>query len=125
VASDQPRSTRSSRRHLMTKPNLGHVLARMRPKVVLALEAVEDLRKLRADIRATARGALETHLRHEPGKTSRSRIKRMRGLLHPQYRLRAGEVRIFYDISGTTVEVLAIVAKSETASWLAQNANQG
>jgi mRNA interferase RelE/StbE len=48
----------------------------------------------------------------------------MRGLLRPQYRLRVGEVRIFYDISGTTVQVLAIVAKSETASWLAQNANQ-
>ena len=27
--------------------------------------------------------------------------------------LRVGEVRVFYDISGTTVEVLAIVAKSE------------
>jgi mRNA interferase RelE/StbE len=97
----------------------------MRFEIVLAPEAVEDLRMLRADVRATVRDALETHLRHEPGKTSRSRIKRMRGLLRPQYRLRVGEVRIFYDISGTTVEILAIVAKSETASWLAQNANQG
>jgi mRNA-degrading endonuclease RelE of RelBE toxin-antitoxin system len=96
----------------------------MRFEIVLAPEAVEDLRKLRAHVRATVRGALETHLRHGPGKTSRSRIKRMRGLLRPQYRLRVGEVRVFYDISGTTVQVLAIVAKSETASWLAQNANQ-
>jgi mRNA interferase RelE/StbE len=66
------------------------------------------------------RSALETHLRHEPEKASRSRIKRLRGLLRPQYRLRVGEVRVFYDVSGTTVEVLAIVAKSEAASWLAQ-----
>jgi mRNA interferase RelE/StbE len=66
------------------------------------------------------RTALETHLRHEPGKTSRSRIKRLQGLRRPQYRLRVGEVRAFYDISNTTVEVLAIVAKSEAASWLAQ-----
>jgi mRNA interferase RelE/StbE len=63
---------------------------------------------------------LDTHLRHEPGKTSRSRIKRLRGLRRPQYRLRVGEIRVFYDISGATVEVLAIVAKSEAASWLAQ-----
>jgi len=68
------------------------------------------------------RTALETHLRHEPKKTSRSRIKRLRGL-RPQYRLRVDEVRVFYDLSGTTVEVLAIVAKSEADSWLAQFAD--
>jgi mRNA interferase RelE/StbE len=61
--------------------------------------------------------------RFKPDKTSRSRIKRLRGLLRPQYRLRVGEVRVFYDVSGTTVEVLAIVAKSEAESWLAQFAN--
>jgi mRNA interferase RelE/StbE len=81
--------------------------------VVLAPEAVDDLRRLTANVRATVRAALETHLRHEPEKTSRSRIKRLRGLRRPQYRLRVGEVRVFYDVSGTTVEVLAIVAKSE------------
>ena len=91
--------------------------------VVLAPEAVEDLRRLAASARATVRTALETHLRHEPEKTSRSRIKRLRGLLRPQYRLRAGEVRVFYDVSGTTVEVLAVVAKSEAQSWLAQFAD--
>jgi mRNA-degrading endonuclease RelE of RelBE toxin-antitoxin system len=64
--------------------------------------------------------ALEAHLRHEPMKTSRSRIKRLRGLSRPQYQLRVDEVRVFYDVSGSTVEVLAIVAKSETESWLAQ-----
>jgi mRNA interferase RelE/StbE len=63
------------------------------------------------------------HLRREPEKTSRSRIKRLRGLLRPQYRLRVGEVRVFYDVSSTTVEILAIVAKSEAESWLAQFAN--
>jgi mRNA interferase RelE/StbE len=89
-------------------------------EIVLAPETVEDLRKLAANVRATVRTALETHLRHEPGKTSRNRIKRLRGLLRPQYRLRVGEVRVFYDINGATVEILAIVAKSEAESWLAQ-----
>jgi mRNA interferase RelE/StbE len=91
--------------------------------IVLAPEAVKDLRRLSANSRATVRTALEAHLRHEPEKTSRSRIKRLRGLLRPQYRLRVGEVRVFYDVSGTTVEVLAIVAKSEAESWLAQFAS--
>jgi mRNA interferase RelE/StbE len=47
----------------------------------------------------------------------------LRGLRRSQYRLRVGEVRVFYDISGTTVEVLAIVAESEADSWLAQFAD--
>ena len=92
----------------------------MRFEILLAPEAVEDLRKLKAVLRATVREALETHLRHEPTKTSRSRIKRLRGRSRPQYRLRVDEVRVFYDVTGSTVEVLAIVAKSEAESWLAQ-----
>jgi len=92
--------------------------------IVLAPEAVEDLRRLKANVRATVSAALEAHLAHEPEKTSRSRIKRLRGLLRPQYRLRAGDVRVFYDVSGSTVEVLAIVSKSEAESWLAQFANR-
>jgi mRNA-degrading endonuclease RelE of RelBE toxin-antitoxin system len=68
------------------------------------------------------RSALETHLRRQE-KTSRSRIKRLRGLRRPQYRLRVGDIRVFYDVSGTTVQVLAIVAKSEAEEWLAQFAN--
>ncbi len=96
----------------------------MRFAIVLAPEAVEDLMRLAANTRATVRAALETHLRHEPEKTSRSRIKKLRGLLRPQYRLRVGEVRVFYDVSGSTVEVLAIVTKSEAESWLAQFASR-
>src|SRR5579863_7758981 len=98
---------------------IGYILARMAYTIVLAQDAVDDLRRLGATVRSTVRAALETHLRHEPEKTSRSRIKRLRGLRRPQYRLRVGEVRVFYDISGTTVEVLAIVAKSEAETWLA------
>jgi mRNA interferase RelE/StbE len=78
---------------------------------------------LKAHVRAEVRAALETHLRHEPDKTSRSRIKKLRGLRRPQYRLRVGGIRVFYDLSGTTVQVLAIVAKSEAESWLAQFGN--
>jgi mRNA-degrading endonuclease RelE of RelBE toxin-antitoxin system len=91
--------------------------------IVLAPEAVDDFRRLPANARATVRTTLETHLTHEPAKTSRSRIKRLRGLLRPQYRLRVGEVRVFYDVSGSTVEILAIVAKSEAQSWLARFAD--
>ena len=91
--------------------------------IILAPEAAQDLGRLTANVRATVRTALERHLRHEPEKTSRSRIKRLRGVRRPQYRLRVDEIRVFYDISGATVEVLAIVAKSEADAWLEQFAN--
>jgi mRNA-degrading endonuclease RelE of RelBE toxin-antitoxin system len=53
--------------------------------------------------------------------TSRSRIKRLRALAHPQYRLRIGEVRVFYDVTETSVEILAIVFKPEAETWLARS----
>jgi mRNA-degrading endonuclease RelE of RelBE toxin-antitoxin system len=88
--------------------------------IVLAPEAVEDLRMLKANVRAAVRRALEIHLRYEPTKTSRSRIKRLRGVRRPQFRLRVGETRVFYDVSGSAVEILAIVTKSEAEAWLRQ-----
>jgi mRNA interferase RelE/StbE len=74
--------------------------------IVLAPEAVEDLKRLKAAVRGTVKDAMETHLRHEPEKTSRSRIKRLRGISRPQYRLRVGDVRVFYDVADGVVEVL-------------------
>ena len=93
-------------------------MARMKYEIVVAPEAAQALRRLKADVRAEVKDALERHLRHEPGKVSKSRIKRLRGLRHPEYRLRVGEIRVFYDITGNVVEVLAIVPKSQAASWL-------
>jgi mRNA-degrading endonuclease RelE of RelBE toxin-antitoxin system len=91
--------------------------------IFLAPEAAEDFGRLKAAVRAEVRTALETHLRHEPGKISRSRINRLRGLHRPQYRLRVGEIRVFHDISEATVEILAIIPKSEAEAWLAQFAS--
>jgi mRNA-degrading endonuclease RelE of RelBE toxin-antitoxin system len=94
----------------------------MRFEIVLAPEAVEDFRGLKAYVRAEVRAAIETHLRHEPRKASRSPIKRLRGTSSPQFRLRVGGGRVFYDVSDGVVEVLAIVAKSEAEAWLARSA---
>ena len=89
--------------------------------IILAPEAAEDLDELKANFRTEVREGLETHLRHEPEKISRSRIKRLRKLSQPQYRLRIGDVRVFYDVTAKKVEVLAIVLKSEAATWLAKH----
>lgn len=88
--------------------------------IILAPQAVEDFKRLRGARRATVKEALEVHLRHEPRKLSRSRIKRLRGLSRPQYRLLVDDIRVFYDVTDATVEVLAVVVKAEAESWLRQ-----
>ena len=37
-----------------------------------------------------------------------------------QSRLRVGEIRVFYDVSAGSVEILAIVSKLEAGKWLEQ-----
>lgn len=90
----------------------------MRYDIVLAPGAVDAMRKLPAHVRSQVRDALERHLRKEPAKVSRSRIKRLKGLSRPQYRLRVDEIRVFYDVKETAVEVVAIVTKAEAEAWL-------
>jgi len=90
----------------------------MRHEIYLAPEAVDDLRRLPAHVRAEVTAAIETHLRHTPTVTSKSRIKKLKRVNDPQYRLRVGEVRVFYDVDEGVVEVVAIVPKSQAADWL-------
>jgi mRNA interferase RelE/StbE len=92
----------------------------MKYEILFAPQAVEDLKRLSAKNRSTVRDAIEKHLRFEPMKLSRSRIKRLRSLRHPQYRLRIGDFRVLYDVSEVQVEILAIIPKSQAADWLEQ-----
>jgi mRNA interferase RelE/StbE len=92
----------------------------MRYEIILAPSAADDLQRLKANVRAAVRDGIERHLRREPTKVSKSRIKRLRGLSHPQYRLRVEDVRVFYDVTESAVEVLAIVLKSEAEAWLSR-----
>lgn len=64
-------------------------------------------------------------MRYEPEKTSKSRIKRLREMQRPQYRLRIDDLRAFYDVSYTNdgdgiVEILRIREKAEAMAWLAK-----
>ncbi len=91
----------------------------MRFEIVLAPQAAHSLKALPTFHRAAVRDAIETHLRNEPAKVSKSRIKRLRGLAQPQFRLRVDQYRVFYDINGQEVQILAIVTKEEAEAWLA------
>ena len=86
--------------------------------IVLAPHAVAALKKLPVPVRSGVEKAIEVHLTHEPTKVSKSRIKKLRSLNQPQYRLRVGDIRVFYDVTETQVQILAVVSKAEAQAWL-------
>lgn len=90
----------------------------MRYEIVLLPEAIQDIRQLSARDAGIIRSALEQFLRHEPQRVSKSRIKRLRGMSRPQYRLRVGEFRVYYDIEDAEVYILAVAPKADAAQWL-------
>jgi mRNA-degrading endonuclease RelE of RelBE toxin-antitoxin system len=90
----------------------------MKYAITFAPEARDDFRSLAAYHRAAVRDAINEYLLHQPTSLSKSRIKRLRELKQPQYRLRVGDIRVFYDVAGDKVEVLGIVDKEHSAEWL-------
>ena len=90
----------------------------MRYEILFFSDAKDDLRSLKANVRAKILDAIEQHLHYEPEKESKSRIKRLKGLSSPQYRLRVDEYRVYYDIITNTVEIIAVVLKERSATWL-------
>jgi mRNA interferase RelE/StbE len=96
----------------------------MKYKILFAPHAIIDLKRLSARHRAELMNVIEGHLRHQPRRLSKSRIKKLRGLNQPQYRMRVGELRLFYDVADDVVEILAIVRKSDASEWLVKGGKE-
>jgi mRNA interferase RelE/StbE len=90
-------------------------------RIVLTENAREDFDALDARRRAMVRDAMRVHLTHEPMKQSKSRIKRLRDLRHPQFRLRVEDIRVFYDVIDMDVVIIAIMPKEKTIQWLEEH----
>jgi len=95
-------------------------VARLRHEITFAPEALDDVKRLQRAEARTILDAIELHLRHEPEMISKSRIKRLRELHSPQYRLRIDDWRVFYDVTEGNVLIRGVVKKSDTNKWLAQ-----
>jgi mRNA-degrading endonuclease RelE of RelBE toxin-antitoxin system len=95
----------------------------MKYEIIIAESAKTAFCGLGAHWRSALKDAMRQFLEHEPRKESKSRIKRLKGLRQPQYRLRVGEMRIFYDVNDALrrVEVIAFVMKPKTGAWLKQH----
>jgi mRNA-degrading endonuclease RelE of RelBE toxin-antitoxin system len=81
-------------------------------------QAREDLKTMRGFERAAILDTIERVLTQSPTITSRSRIKRLRRMESPEYRLCVGEFRVFYDVQEQEVYVLRILPKPEADQYL-------
>jgi mRNA-degrading endonuclease RelE of RelBE toxin-antitoxin system len=91
-------------------------------RIVVRPRAAAQIRRLRRVDAVAILDAMEAHLRHEPDRVSRSRIKRLRGRQAAAYRLRVGDYRIFYDVAEAEVVVVAVLHKRETADLYREEA---
>jgi len=87
--------------------------------IMLKRSAIADLDALRKYDATQIADAMENYLHHNPTKESKSRIKRLRGISNPDYRLRVGDYRIFYvvDEVARRVDVLRVMHKDQTLRY--------
>ena len=92
----------------------------MKYTVVIADLARSQFDELDARWLAVIIAAMRTHLQYDPRRESKSRIKRLRALRKPQFRLRVDALRVFYDVDDEKrhVAVVGIVDKDDAANWL-------
>lgn len=92
----------------------------MKHEIILSPQARAQFHNLSAYDRAKVRNVIDGHLLHHPTTESKSRIKRLRGIRKPQYRLRVEDLRVFYDVEGRMVIIHGMVDKAHAGEWLAQ-----
>jgi mRNA-degrading endonuclease RelE of RelBE toxin-antitoxin system len=92
----------------------------MKFRIVIAKSVQESFKRLDARWRSALKEVMRTHLENAPKQESKSRIKRLKGLRQPQYRLRVERLRVFYDVNDEQkrVEVLGFAMKPEAENWL-------
>ena len=90
----------------------------MRYAIVFAPEALEDLKRLSKVDAGAVIDAIELHLRHAPTMLSKSRIKRLREVTSPEYRLRVDDWRVFHDVVENEVWIRGVVKKPDAEEWL-------
>lgn len=88
-----------------------------RCEIRLKPSAIRDMDRLRKYDAARVADGMETHLGREPMKESKSRIKRLRGISDPDYRLRIGDYRVFYNVTSDRVDVLRVMHKNDTHEY--------
>lgn len=77
-------------------------------EIEITNSARDDLDALSAFDRKAVVNGIEVHLKHQPRKESRSRIKKLIQPAISEYRLRIGEFRVYYDVIEDDMRVVVL-----------------
>ena len=88
----------------------------IRYRIRIVAAADDELRRLPVFYRRQVAQAVSTYLATGPTRESASRIKELRQPAASVYRLRIGDYRVFYDVSGDEVTVLHVRHKSQSSA---------
>ena len=93
---------------------------RLRYEIVIQSPAMADLDLLRAHDRVAILDRIEEILTVHPALESKSRIKRLREIESPQYRMRVGDYRVLYNVNedDSRVHVIRILPKDRVLGYL-------
>src|SRR5687768_16502228 len=96
---------------------------RIRYSIRYSQDALKALKQLRPYDRGAVLSSIDRVLTTNPTQESKARIKRLRQPAPTQYRLRVGDVRVFYDVDGQTVKIALILSKEEAERELRDTEN--
>jgi mRNA-degrading endonuclease RelE of RelBE toxin-antitoxin system len=86
--------------------------------VVFSPAAVRDVESLEATEAIRVVEDVKTYLEVRPIPIGKSRVKRLTGFKPPLYRIRTGDFRAYYRISGRDVVVLAVTRRKDSGKRL-------
>jgi mRNA interferase RelE/StbE len=80
--------------------------------------ALEQIKLLRAYDKAAILERIDQMLTTEPTRAGKTAIKLLQQPAPTQYRLRAGDFRIFYNVEGDVVRIVEIMTKDDSIVFL-------
>jgi mRNA interferase RelE/StbE len=79
---------------------------------------LEQIKVLRAYDKAAVLERIDRMLTTEPTRTGKTTIRLLQQPAPTQYRLRAGDFRVFYNVEGDVVRVVEIMTKEDSIIFL-------
>ena len=88
-------------------------------EIFLKPSAIQDIDSLKKYDAARIVDSIEKFLKFQQTLDSKSRIKKLREITDPDYRLRIGNYRVFYTVDERErrVEILRLMHKNQTANY--------
>jgi mRNA-degrading endonuclease RelE of RelBE toxin-antitoxin system len=89
-------------------------------RIVLANAARRDLERLDRDHSLQVCKDISAYLEINPGPIGKSRINKLSGFYPPLYRLRSGDLRVYYRLKEGDVVIMAVRSRKDSEKFLSR-----